>query len=300
MPLNATSFLVSQGWEGVGVPLDGKAGKGLKKPLAITQKKTLSGIGKDRDRAYDWWNSIFTASAKCLSIGLSPSSSGASTPTLDKPKASGSGTSWNMSERSAATATMSLSSLAKREHARKTLMSNFVRGKPIVPAVEVEPRKPAEVVAASDAEAESALNVASSSSSGTTPPGDKDNERLEKKLAKRALRKQLAEAGQPKQKKSKKAREDKKEKKGKKEKKANKTTELQGSSVTLPLKDTSPSKKRKRKRDLQSVEVNSVEAMKDKSGKKNEGDKRDKRQKKAKKPNTDKKQRLDKDKDNVD
>ncbi|KAJ1034812.1 hypothetical protein NDA13_001066 [Ustilago tritici] len=306
MPLNATSFLVSQGWEGVGVPLDGKAGKGLKKPLAITQKKTLSGIGKDRDRADDWWNSIFTASAKSLSIAPSPSSSGASTPTLDKPKASGSGTSWNMSERSAGTATMSLSSLAKREHARKTLMSNFVRGKPIVPAVEVEPRKPAEVVAASDAEAESALNVASSSSSGTTPPGDKDNERLEKKFAKRALRKQLSEAGEPNQKKSKKAREDKKEKKGKKDKKdkkANKTTELQGSSVALPLKDTSLSKKRKRKRDLQSVEVNSVETTKDKKdkrGRKDEGDKRDKREKKAKKPNMEKKQRLDKDKDNVD
>ncbi len=82
MPLNTTTFLVSQGWEGVGVPLDGKAGRGLKKPLAITQKKTLSGIGKDRDRADDWWNSIFTAGAKSLSIGPSPASSGASTPHL--------------------------------------------------------------------------------------------------------------------------------------------------------------------------------------------------------------------------
>lgn len=212
MPLNTTNFLVSQGWEGVGVPLDGKTGKGLKKPLAITQKRTLSGIGRDRDRADDWWNSIFTAGAKSLSIGPSPASSGASTPTLDKSTASSSGTSWTMGERSAASTTMSLSSLAKREHARKTLMSNFVRGKPIVPAVEptiITPKPSAaaavnikadEVVAASDAEVDAVLSIASSSSSKLGPPSNtnptskrsgKGAEKLERKLAKKALRNQL-------------------------------------------------------------------------------------------------------------
>ncbi|CDS00265.1 hypothetical protein, partial [Sporisorium scitamineum] len=224
MPLNTTNFLVLQGWEGVGVPLDGKAGKGLKKPLAITQKKTLSGIGKDRDRADDWWNSIFTAGAKSLSIGPSPASSGVSTPTLDKSKISTSATSWNMGERSAASTTMSLSSLAKREHARKTLMSKFVRGKPIVPAVEppVESPKPepalpawkadsSEVVAASDAkvnvavdidsrassEIASSLTLSEAKSKSKSKKHDKDAEQLARKLAKKALRKQLKESDDP-------------------------------------------------------------------------------------------------------
>ncbi|SNX85693.1 uncharacterized protein MEPE_04402 [Melanopsichium pennsylvanicum] len=287
MPLDTTIFLVSQGWEGVGVPLDGKAGKGLKKPLAITQKKTLSGIGKDRDRADDWWNSIFTAGAKSLSIGPSPASSAAPTPILDKSKASCSLTSWNMGERSAATATMSLSSLAKREHARKTLMSNFVRGKPIVPAVEpsVELQKPSSAVAALKAEPEkvvaashtqvhAALNVASCSSSILASPSskskkaDKDAEKLQRKLAKKALRKQLEEPNTSstsiapaeisdlssalaakKCKKSKAVKKEKKSKKDAAEKASKKQKEAAGQENSMPADEARTSSLKKRKRD---------------------------------------------------
>ncbi|GAC99722.1 hypothetical protein PHSY_007325 [Pseudozyma hubeiensis SY62] len=322
MPLNTTNFLVSQGWEGVGVPLDGKAGKGLKKPLAITQKKTLSGIGKDRDRADDWWNSIFTAGAKSLSIGPSPASSGASTPTLDKSKASPSRTTWNMGERSAGSTTMSLSSLAKREHARKTLMSNFVRGKPIVPAIEpVDPPKTsssasakvkgAKVVAAADAEVNSALDVTPSalSPASSSKPESKakskskdrevDAEKLARKLARKALRKQRkkdtsddAETSSlslskkesirevPREKKEKKEKEEKKEKKGKKSK---------ADTAVSPeaIETASSSKKRKRDKDADADIKTKKIVKKDKKAKKDKKDraegkeKRDKKEKKT-------------------
>jgi nucleolar protein TMA23 len=63
MSFNSTTFLTTQGWEGAGVPLDGKGGKGLKKPLAIPQKRGLKGLGKERDRAVEWWDCLFEVSA---------------------------------------------------------------------------------------------------------------------------------------------------------------------------------------------------------------------------------------------
>lgn len=62
MPLNSTTYLESHGWEGKGVPLDGKQGRGLKKPLALPMKRNLKGLGKDRDRAVEWWDCLFEVS----------------------------------------------------------------------------------------------------------------------------------------------------------------------------------------------------------------------------------------------
>lgn len=62
MPLNASTYLTTQGWKGKGTSLDGPNGNGLKKPLVITQKKNLGGIGKDRDRAVEWWDCLFEVS----------------------------------------------------------------------------------------------------------------------------------------------------------------------------------------------------------------------------------------------
>lgn len=63
MPLNSTTYLTTQGWEGVGVPLDGVGGKGLKKPLAMPAKRGLKGLGKERDRAVEWWDCLFEVSS---------------------------------------------------------------------------------------------------------------------------------------------------------------------------------------------------------------------------------------------
>lgn len=63
MPLDTTQFLSQQGWRGKGVPLDGEHGRGLKKPIMIPQKRTLGGIGNNRDRAVEWWDDVFAVGA---------------------------------------------------------------------------------------------------------------------------------------------------------------------------------------------------------------------------------------------
>ncbi|WFD21838.1 hypothetical protein MEQU1_000494 [Malassezia equina] len=93
MPLNTTHYLTKQGWKGHGTPLDGEKGRGLKKPLIIPQKRNLGGVGQNRDRAVEWWDDIFAVES-------------------DAP----------------AGPRRALSTLAKQEHARRMLMSNFVRG----------------------------------------------------------------------------------------------------------------------------------------------------------------------------
>lgn len=59
MPLDTAGYLAAQGWQGHGTPLDGNEGRGLRKPIVIPQKRTLGGIGKERDRAVEWWDDIF-------------------------------------------------------------------------------------------------------------------------------------------------------------------------------------------------------------------------------------------------
>lgn len=53
MPLDGHAYLVSQGWEGRGTGLRQGA---IAKPVALVQKKTLSGVGKDRDDAFPFWD----------------------------------------------------------------------------------------------------------------------------------------------------------------------------------------------------------------------------------------------------
>ena len=53
MPLDGHSYLVAQGWSGNGSGLRQGA---ISRPLAISQKKTLSGLGKDRDEAFPFWD----------------------------------------------------------------------------------------------------------------------------------------------------------------------------------------------------------------------------------------------------
>ena len=53
MPLDGHSYLVSQGWKGHGKGLRQNA---IPKPLAIPQKRTLAGLGKDRDEAFPFWD----------------------------------------------------------------------------------------------------------------------------------------------------------------------------------------------------------------------------------------------------
>jgi nucleolar protein TMA23 len=53
MPLDGHSYLVANGWSGKGTALREGA---IVKPIAISQKKSLSGVGKDRDDAFPFWD----------------------------------------------------------------------------------------------------------------------------------------------------------------------------------------------------------------------------------------------------
>jgi nucleolar protein TMA23 len=53
MPLDPHSYLVSQGWTGKGKGLRDGA---ISRPITLSQKKTLAGLGKDRDEAFPFWD----------------------------------------------------------------------------------------------------------------------------------------------------------------------------------------------------------------------------------------------------
>lgn len=55
MPLDGHSYLVAQGWAGKGSGLREGA---ISRPLAIPQKRTLAGVGKDRDDAFPFWDQL--------------------------------------------------------------------------------------------------------------------------------------------------------------------------------------------------------------------------------------------------
>ncbi|KAF8442936.1 hypothetical protein L210DRAFT_960750 [Boletus edulis BED1] len=62
------TYLTSYGWTGTGTGLRKGA---IAKPLAIPPKKNLSGLGKDRDEAFPFWDHLFAAASKAITIKVS-------------------------------------------------------------------------------------------------------------------------------------------------------------------------------------------------------------------------------------
>ncbi|KAL4400067.1 hypothetical protein ACI68E_002982 [Malassezia pachydermatis] len=217
MPLNTSEYLTKQGWSGHGTPLDGERGRGLRKPIIIPQKRNLGGVGQNRDRAVEWWDDIFAAGAKALAIG--PAAKKETTPTNS-----------NVPRRA-------LSTLAKQEHARRMLMSNFIRGEVVSSMSLTE-------------EMDEETNVVSITCTATTTettqqaPGSIDDTRTsaivkevdtdtaastKKKKSKSSDKKKAKQRDEKKPSKSskeeKRKKKDKKDRKKKKEKKAQKSSE---------------------------------------------------------------------------
>ncbi|KAJ2966833.1 hypothetical protein NUW54_g13691 [Trametes sanguinea] len=67
MPLDGHTHLVKQGWSGKGTGLRNGA---IAKPITVTQKKTLAGIGKDRDEAFPFWDHVFQAASVSIQVKL--------------------------------------------------------------------------------------------------------------------------------------------------------------------------------------------------------------------------------------
>jgi len=151
MPLNSHSYLVAQGWQGTGKALREGA---VSRPVIIAQKKSLAGVGKDRDEAFPFWDHVFTAMATSINVKLSnddededtntPQPSGSSTP-LDR---TSTGILSNRPQKAGLpaleapaaprTVRRSIIALAKRESARRGLYSRFFRGPVLGPCDEAE------------------------------------------------------------------------------------------------------------------------------------------------------------------
>ncbi|KAL4251810.1 hypothetical protein ABKN59_004631 [Abortiporus biennis] len=148
MPIDGHAYLVSQGWQGKGSGLRHGA---ISRPIAVTQKKTLAGIGKDRDEAFPFWDHVFSAAADKIKLKLANSDDEDSDNTDEPPSTdlrrtqtgiisnrrpiqgtpaiSGTSTPSDPSSSSgASTPRLSLLAAAKQEAARRTLYSMFYRG----------------------------------------------------------------------------------------------------------------------------------------------------------------------------
>merc|ERR1712230_97565 len=81
MGFSSAQYLHGLGWRGEGTGLRKGA---LAKPITVAQKKTLAGVGKDRDTSFAWWEMLFHSVAnKSKSASASTESSGSATPSHD-------------------------------------------------------------------------------------------------------------------------------------------------------------------------------------------------------------------------
>ncbi|MCJ1396436.1 hypothetical protein MMC18_009326 [Xylographa bjoerkii] len=68
--MDTTAYLTNQGWQGLGHALH-PTGRGIKKPLLVSQKSNVLGIGKKKHDAHadQWWARAFDSSLKGLEVG---------------------------------------------------------------------------------------------------------------------------------------------------------------------------------------------------------------------------------------
>ncbi|KAF8133772.1 hypothetical protein EV363DRAFT_1397186 [Boletus edulis] len=120
------TYLTSYGWTGTGTGLRKGA---IAKPLAIPPKKNLSGLGKDRDEAFPFWDHLFAAASKAITIKVSSDDEDAdeSKDHIDDPPTPLARTTTGiLSNRRPGR--LSLLATAKREAAKRGLYARFFRG----------------------------------------------------------------------------------------------------------------------------------------------------------------------------
>ncbi|TBU44508.1 hypothetical protein BD309DRAFT_958301 [Dichomitus squalens] len=156
MPLDGHAHLVAQGWSGKGTGLRSGA---IAKPITIIQKKSLAGVGKDRDEAFPFWDHVFQAASVSIQVKVHNSddesdSEGSTTPALSlqrtktgiisnrrpttgTPALSGTTTPSEPQSSGAVTPRLSIMAQAKQQAARRMLYSMFYRG-PVLSTEDVE------------------------------------------------------------------------------------------------------------------------------------------------------------------
>ncbi|KEI37021.1 uncharacterized protein L969DRAFT_90082 [Mixia osmundae IAM 14324] len=139
MSFSPAGYLQAQGWQGAGQGL--QAGSRAK-PITLIKKKDQSGLGKDRDEAYPWWDDVFANVAKkipskpAVSAGaVSPQSNARRHTTvtglispLPAPATSHSGLSTAGTSIPSASVQLDVIAQAKRAGAKAHLYSRFSRG----------------------------------------------------------------------------------------------------------------------------------------------------------------------------
>ncbi|QRW00417.1 hypothetical protein RhiJN_28435 [Ceratobasidium sp. AG-Ba] len=139
--LDGQTHLVKQGWKGTGHPL--KEG-GRARPIVIAQKKTLGGIGKDRDESFAFWDHLYDVAAKSIKFKI-PAEDGESdeereeqisaptfhrtqTGIISNRRPTSLPTPSSSKSPSPPPSSVSIISRAKQEAARRSLYSRFLRG----------------------------------------------------------------------------------------------------------------------------------------------------------------------------
>ncbi|KAJ3987896.1 hypothetical protein F5890DRAFT_1494665 [Lentinula detonsa] len=151
MPLDGHSFLVAQGWSGKG---NGLRKGAIAKPITVNQKKTLAGLGKDRDEAFPFWDHLFSAASQAITVKIDDSDASDTdeihssvAPVLRRTTTGilsnrrpvdvvpGSTSGASTPDSSSSELRMSLIAIAKREAAKRNLYSRFYRGAVLAPEV---------------------------------------------------------------------------------------------------------------------------------------------------------------------
>ncbi|KAH8998652.1 hypothetical protein EDB92DRAFT_1836416 [Lactarius akahatsu] len=215
MPLDGHAFLVNQGWSGAGTGLRNGS---ISRPISVPQKRTLAGIGKDRDEAFPFWDHLFTVAASAIQIecfSTDEEDGGASTrnvrsSTLDLRQTSTGilsnlppvvGTPISSDDITPDTASgsstprLSIMALAKREAARRGLYSRFFRGPVLGPDVQSETvETEVTVISQTSVDARAGAEKRSKKKPEIDPSGDvstgdsNEDARRQEKLRKRAER----------------------------------------------------------------------------------------------------------------
>lgn len=151
MPLDGHGYLASYGWSGKGTGL--RAGA-IDRPLAIPKKRNLAGVGKDRDEAFPFWDHLYSAATKAITIKIvddddddddeDPNEDSLGPATLQLKRTptgiisnrrplSGTPASGTSTSDTDTYPRTSIMTIAKREAARKGLYSRFFRGPTLAP-----------------------------------------------------------------------------------------------------------------------------------------------------------------------
>ncbi|GAA5872221.1 hypothetical protein JCM1840_004100 [Sporobolomyces johnsonii] len=127
---DSATYLRGLGWSGPGSSLNNSP-HGRAKPVTVAQKKTLSGVGRDRDTAFPWWEMVFTSVAGKVGgakVEHHRTSTGILSHRPPPPKANAYEELTPEEKKSRGGLNMDAMAHAKLEMARRQLYSGFLRG----------------------------------------------------------------------------------------------------------------------------------------------------------------------------